>query len=146
MTKPRARVRGAAAMTVRGRRLRDKVEGSVLLSVLSVCLFATSFLVVLGVVMAGEVEITRESAWERQAYWLARSCALSVLRQVEAGSLSPGAEPLQSPNGTVQVTVTQSSVWSIVVTATTVHAKHTVRLMYDPRIGRVVMWQDAAPG
>lgn len=81
---------------------------------------------------------------ERQAYWLARSTALSVQSKLLSGDKPESSLIVPSNTGTTTVTVSGQDVLLITVDAKTTQAESRIQFQFNQATKKVTDWMDSA--
>lgn len=125
--------------------------GHVLLSSFA-ALLSASLLVSMLIVLANRIAaIETMNIAGDQAYWLAKSEAVALLKASQEGVNLPHNFAKKVPAGRfegsqIAVSITQQAggMETITVCATTVAARHTISFQYNPLTGKVANWMDSA--
>lgn len=121
-------------------------QGNVLLLVMMWVFAVTVVAVTLLTVGLKYAEILDMSARQRQAYWLARAEARSVMQGIKSGTPTATAWSDVYPFGTVQVQVSYAGTWNVKIDSEVAGALNTLTFSYNPGLAKITSWQDNGPG
>ncbi|MDQ0188337.1 hypothetical protein JI721_15465 [Alicyclobacillus cycloheptanicus] len=124
-------------------------HGSVLLTTLSISLCAAAASATMLTLVTFAARTLALHTRGQQAYWMARSVAVSVLNNLRQNAPQPSAWQGNAASGaSYTVTVSQQyTTWVIKVTAQSGGAEDEVYAIYNSSTKRVTTWQDnRAPG
>lgn len=85
-------------------------------------------------------------ARQRQAYWLARSEARSVVQGLKNGTPAANTWSDIYPFGTADVQLSYSTLWNVRIESHVSGAIDTLTFSYNPGLAKITSWQDNGAG
>ena len=89
------------------------------------------------------VQVAQLHHYQRQAYWLARSEALRVISELEAGQVAGNQAVQIDPASSVTVSVSSQTPYTVTIRAVTDHAADSLHFIYDLSTKTVTSWVDS---
>lgn len=120
--------------------------GSTMVTTLGFGLCAAVIATTLQTMVVYQAQTLRLYGASRQAYWLGRGAALTVLSELKTNpSTVPASRTVSCAGGQVVENVTVGTVDSARIEVSVAAAVNVITFTYDPSTQKVVAWQDNTP-